>query len=246
MGAKKYVDETVFDVWTDESEYWLGFLMGDGNMGDSPSVKKRGKQDNSIALEVARVDDTHIEKFAAFMGSEHKITRGVKKHGGKPYTKLEFASRPLRKKLAHYGVVPRKSKREELINKDPTAAFFRGIGEADGSISDPSSRYRYRLYSSKVMCEAFKDWLVGQGVPCGHTAVLVDTPSKDPSEPDLFCFGVHGGNALATVELLYTGATVYLDRKYEIAKQYLEELSRRRELLQLQPAAPDSSTALKA
>lgn len=78
FGKTKYtLDNTVFDTTTEESAYWSGFLMSDGNI----SYEKTGNA--RIALTLAKVDYSHIEKVQRFFEvhksdktKEEKIPRG--------------------------------------------------------------------------------------------------------------------------------------------------------------------------
>ena len=60
------INENVFNEITEESAYWIGFLMADGCIATR-------KSSPYISLRISEVDIEHIEKFRSFLGSNHKI-----------------------------------------------------------------------------------------------------------------------------------------------------------------------------
>ena len=58
----KIFDETVFDEITEESAYWMGFLMADGNI-----YLPKGKRNPRITLVLSEKDKEHIVKFKFFL-----------------------------------------------------------------------------------------------------------------------------------------------------------------------------------
>lgn len=118
------IKEDVFDTVTEESTYWIGFLLADGNVYHPP---KRSKQLN---LGLAERDWEHLEKFKKFIGSDKPL------YYNKGGVFISFYSNRIVEKLAEYGIVPRKSN----IAKVPEALknnlhFWRGMIDGDGWIS---------------------------------------------------------------------------------------------------------------
>lgn len=115
------INEDVFDVITEESAYWIGFLLADGNVYHPP---KRSKQLN---LGLAEKDWEHLEKFKQFVGSNKSL------YYNKNGVFISIYSNRIVEKLAEYGIVPRKSK----IAKVPDSLrnnrhFWRGLIDGDG------------------------------------------------------------------------------------------------------------------
>ena len=118
------IKEDVFDTITEESAYWIGFLLADGNVHHPP---KRSKQLN---LGLAARDWEHLEKFKEFVGSNKAL------YYYKNSVFLSIYSNRIAEKLAEYGIVPRKSK----IAKVPSILknnrhFWRGMVDGDGWVS---------------------------------------------------------------------------------------------------------------
>ena len=61
------LNEDAFNIITEESAYWIGFLMADGcihyHPGNAPYV----------SLTLAKCDSDHVIEFSQFMGSSHKL-----------------------------------------------------------------------------------------------------------------------------------------------------------------------------
>ena len=60
------LNESSFDVLTEQSAYWIGFLIADGNI-----CYKKGIP--IIALHLKDIDLPHLHKFREFVGSSHKV-----------------------------------------------------------------------------------------------------------------------------------------------------------------------------
>jgi hypothetical protein len=68
FGRKIYtLNESCFDVLTENAAYWIGFLMADGNI-------HKGRQGSPVVrLTISDKDYGHLIKFRQFLGSTHKI-----------------------------------------------------------------------------------------------------------------------------------------------------------------------------
>lgn len=120
------IKEDVFDIITEESAYWIGFILADGNVYHPP---KRSKQLN---IGLAERDWEHLEKFKKFIGSNKPLYYN-KNNGG---VFISFYSNRIVEKLFEYGIVPRKSK----IAKVPESLknnrhFWRGMVDGDGWVN---------------------------------------------------------------------------------------------------------------
>jgi len=118
------IRENIFDTITEESAYWVGFILADGNIYHPP---RRSKQLN---LGLAAKDWEHLEKFKKFVGSDKPL------YYNKNGVFLSIYSNRIVEKLAEYGIVPRKSR----IAKVPEALksnrhFWRGMIDGDGWVS---------------------------------------------------------------------------------------------------------------
>ena len=118
-----------------EQAYWLGFLVGDGNITN-----------NQIKLALAKKDRQHIQNFLDFMKSDYKIhdyerfCEFSRKNGSKyishvKYSQVSISSPECVKALANLGIIPNKTKKVIMppIKKEFIKSFILGITDADGS-----------------------------------------------------------------------------------------------------------------
>lgn len=207
------VDESFFDVIdTEEKAYWLGFLTADG------AVKS-----DKISLSLKATDIGHLHKFANSLSSKHPVFLTVQTQGyiqGKPYSCIHISSLRLVNALKRLGVVPNKSLIVQPCQQVPEnhmAAYWRGVFDGDGFIS----------YNS--LCSPY--WQIGQlgtfGIVTGFANFVGQfVESKATIRPKKTIFVVqYGGLALprAIIKVLYSNATIYLDRKNELAQQLLAQ-----------------------
>lgn len=169
-GRRTYsLNEQSFATVTDESAYWIGFLLADGNVYVRPPGSPHGAN-HSINLSLQADDRAHLEQFRSFLNSSHPIreaeTRDRRTGAVTRSVRINISSRSLASDLSRYGVVPRKSlvaiPPPELAESVP---FWRGVLDGDGCLSwvvttDPKRGYRYTrplvsLYGSRATCEAF-------------------------------------------------------------------------------------------
>lgn len=214
------LNEKVFDVLTPEVAYWLGFLMADGCVSG-----------NQIQLGLAAKDRGHIVKWKEFVGSSNKIFDGAQpsKDGKRslPYAKFVFSSAYVAKKLAEYGVTPRKTLTAKaadcLVN---SVDFFRGAVDGDGTCALYDVK-AYKGYGTKI----YKPRKEAVLTLCGSKDLIAQyktfvddatgSNNKIGRVKDLYTYKVSGAKAQKLAKVLYGGATVYLDRKYEAAMQVI-------------------------
>jgi hypothetical protein len=104
-----------FSQRTAEADYWLGYLISDGNL----STK-------GYRISIASIDDEVIHKFMRFLEFASIFDRGYLKE-------VYFSSKPLHKYLCSLGITPKKSHTINLkvpLNRH----ILRGIIDGDGSI----------------------------------------------------------------------------------------------------------------
>lgn len=113
-----------------EAAYWVGFLMADGCV----MVSRTGQC--TIALSLVKTDKSHVDAFRTFIGSNAKLEftppRGYV--GSQGQYRLSITSKQMAANLNQYGIVPRKSTREQVILLDNNADFWRGVVDGDGWI----------------------------------------------------------------------------------------------------------------
>lgn len=196
------VNERAFDSLTDDTAYWVGLLMADGNV-----------HKNMVSLRLKESDIRHIEKFRTFMGGSQKITAHSSTSGGKTFVKhgYQFNSPTVVARLAELGITERKSftatpPPELLDNRH----FWRGMIDGNGSLGIyPSPRSRTKeivnleLVGSRNVVDAF----------CAFASKYLDRPVNTHSYKSIFKMSLGGRPAARLVALLYDDASTALDRK---------------------------------
>jgi len=206
---KHSLDETVFDTITEESAYWVGFLIADGTILDRPGSPE-------IVLALSAKDKDHLERFRSFLRSSHAIAISKRKVKSGEYLVARFSVRAprLAKALAAFGVVPRKSLKAKVIGLEHNRHFWRGVVDGDGSLTHHlNSRKncsRLHLVGSQPLLQQFVDFLQPY-MPDKDIAVK---PHKTVYEVNLY-----GLSAIQAMNLLYQSCSIALERKKAIADE---------------------------
>jgi len=192
--AWKTVNEAYFDaIDSEEKAYWVGFLGADGWVLDDGMT---------IGLALKESDYSQVKKFAAAIGlNDSRIVK--RRRGG---VQVIFKSARMWAALRVCGISPRKSESyDPVIPPGFEVAFWRGMVDGDGAIIE--SRDGVCLAGTKEVCAKFKLFVereIGQmqkiHVYANYCAVQVE-----------------GAVARLLMDKLYSGASTYLDRKYELA-----------------------------
>lgn len=201
------IDEEIFDKINEESAYWLGFLMADG------CVFKTGNS-YQIIIGLQKEDKKHLEKFKKFLRSGHKVSLY------KNNCKFAFRSKKLGEKLISFGIVPHKGKNgcecsKELANN---RHFWRGVIDGDGTLGiyirrDRGSSYEHLALvgSYNLMCQFFS-----------YVKTICDTKANiyiDSGNSFRVAFRYHKARTLT--KHFYKDATIYLERKMQIAQEMM-------------------------
>lgn len=214
--SRRYsADDNFFDVIdTEEKAYWLGFLYADGYV----SLKKENSS-NTLGCALASVDEPHLEKLKKSLQATNPIQRyeGKGYNGeGKPtyYSRLHIRSDKLVEDAIKHGIVPMKTSilmPPTTIPESLTHHFIRGYFDGDGSWAKTGKTFGYKL--SVTGTEEFLLWMAQE---------MQLTPRLYSRHPDRdnnnFTLEAHArADVLKSIEYLYKDATIYLDRKYELA-----------------------------
>jgi hypothetical protein len=210
------LNESAFDLLTEHSTYWIGFMMADANI-----CYKKGIP--IIALHLNTIDLPHLLKFREFVGSSHKI--GIYRND--TICSVSFACGPkMAQELGKYGFGPRKCFTARLEGGiENNKHTWRGIIDGDGSfnfyprrnLNGTIRRIPYiSVTGSRNICLQFRTFLERQlGEPMPPTIISYKNSSA---------FMLSDSRAVRAIKLLYGGCTLALDRKvrraYEILDKY--------------------------
>lgn len=192
---------------TEEKAYWLGFLYADGYIS---------KNENKIELSLAEKDFNHVLKFKNFIGKNNKISYREKT---KAY-RYSFRSTICKEDLINKGCIPNKSlllkfPTEKQVPKNLIRHFIRGYFDGDGWFTNTESCFQIGIIGTEDFIKGFLDTLTN-----------INTKNK--------IFNVHRENGAKRyvigslqdvtnfLNYIYSNCNIYLDRKYEKYKDFLQ------------------------
>jgi hypothetical protein len=124
--SKIKCDKNFFNVYTNESCYWAGFILADGNL----RVDR-----NSLQLKLGKIDKNHLYSFLKDIKCEDLNL--VKEY--KDYVLLTIHLDEYKNGLINnFGITPNKTFTADISDKIPTDMlihFIRGYFDGDGSIT---------------------------------------------------------------------------------------------------------------
>jgi len=196
---KLYVNEAAFDILTEHSAYWIGFLMADG------SVQHRQHGSPELAIVLSSRDRGHLVKFRRFLESEHAIIDVPSVNAAR----FSVRSARLVKALEEYNIVPNKTfitrAPDRLVNN---RHFWRGVIDGDGTIGIYSGKPRLELCGGKHLVEQFVDYANKQ----------TSTEASVRPTKGIFRTQLLGTPALDMTAVLYEDCSIALTRKLNAAK----------------------------
>ncbi len=190
-----------FSTLTQESAYWIGFLMADGCVLD----------ESKVVLALKCDDKSHVEKFRTFLRTESRPIYDV------PSTKscaLKIHSRQIVKDLARYGVVNNKSLTaccRNDIHLEP--AFWLGMMDGDGSIDLRLKRPRVRMIGTQETMNQFREFLKHHNIQGRRKTSHVSMHKRK----NIWHVTLTGIRAVNFLKFVYQSSPVHLDRKYQTA-----------------------------
>lgn len=215
-------DETVFDGLPNcaAAAYFCGLLLADGSIGRQTSS---GCPTVSLCLQASDIE--LVKAFREFLKSDHKIeVRQTGGFGGKNLTaRISVTSMRLAGVLAKWGVVPRKSGREEahpLMATNPH--FWRGCVDGDGWVSLLRQKgHRHMpavgLTGSLQLMEQFRAFVLSLSPQCRGSI---------HRNHSIWMFTTTGTYAVPVIRSLYDHECPSLERKSRVAREMFSWESR--------------------
>ena len=204
-------NDCIFDVIdTEEKAYWLGFMYADGNIDSTKKV---------IAVNLSEKDSDHLEKFKKFLNYSHELMHVF--DGKHHKCRLSVTNHHMWDTLNSYGCTPKKSLTikfpSEDIFKDKSLIkhFIRGYWDGDGTLTWRNKEHT-RAEMGALGTENFLNTMQ-KYLPIGFRKIQTKHP-----DGALECksYQVEDAIAFKLAFFLYEGATVYMNRKYDVFKKY--------------------------
>ncbi len=204
------------DITTDEQAYWLGFIASDGCIYHPKDTRQ-----DILSISLNKNDIGHLEKFKKALDSDKPITVCGN------HANFSISSDILVHHLKNYGIDFRKTYDVNWpdIPYELLPAYVRGYFDGDGSIS--TSIKVNELYKVQISIagfeynlNSFRSYLRFYGI---DSTISVDKRKYNTKDGQVF------GQLILTnkttkqdfLHLIYDNATIYLDRKYELAQKFL-------------------------
>lgn len=202
-------DSKVFEkIDSEEKAYWLGFLYADGYVDP-----ERGE----ITIGLAKKDEEHVNKFRDFLKTNCPYKDKINNQG-KECRYFRIYDKKICEDLERQGLYRKKSLTLSPnfdIPEQFLVAWSRGLFDGDGSIypcknSVNSIRYRINLTGTESILKYVMNlWQIQKKL------------DRNRSVPKFVVAGKREVNRI--LHLLYDDATIYLDRKYDLAKKAIEQ-----------------------
>lgn len=222
----KPLDHNAFDSISEESAYWIGFLMADGCVSQ-PSERRT----QTISVNLSARDIEHLFAFRSFLKSEHKVHEYIRNEsricGNKHTTgkinvaSFVFASERIANRLAEFGVVPRKTKIAQCKGGlEWNRHFWRGVVDGDGCLSIHNVQLKHfitqrptiQVCGSIGIVNQFADF-VNKSLPSRKRKVKVHPFST------IWKCAINGQDAIRITKILYGDCAIALSRKLEMARR---------------------------
>jgi Mor family transcriptional regulator len=204
-------NEHAFDVIeTEEAAYWLGFIAADRNV-----------HNGRLRIGLSTKDADHLRKFTSWLAPEMPIYAGVNNLGRRVST-CDIGSKYLVETLGKYGIVPRKTYVMKQLPSIPHSLmrhFLRGYIDADGYFSlrtQGGARLGVVALNREIVAE-IQDWFIAE-VGVSRTSLVQSGSAWHYRQ-----YGTLQVQKIAAY--LYRDATVYLERKHQLAQRILQERS---------------------
>lgn len=206
-----YDDEFFSVIDTEEKAYWLGYLCADGTVSCVPNQKSGG---NQYQISVVSKDED-IFKFAHALGyPQNKV---VKRDG---YFEISLASKRMHDDLVRLGCGHHKTETLAVLPDVPSDLLrhlVRGFFDGDGTIHYTNGHLVFGICGTKKLMEYMREVL---HVACATRKNHAIT--HHPSAGKVWYLEYNGNKQCTRIfGWLYQGATVYMDRKREVWKNFL-------------------------
>lgn len=183
------------------ANYWAGFIAADG------CVDKKGR----IRFYLQLSDREHLEKFARFVGSDHKINLNEERNR----CSIEFVCRPMAEDLEYWGIYPNKSLTYEPPAQYSNRHFVRGLFDGDGTICESFSNKNSvtaTLYAGLACSYPCRDWFTWY---CNNALGI---SLKQYEKENMVTITMNTNKSKIFLEEIYrdTDKEFRLDRKYKL------------------------------
>ncbi len=213
------VNENYFEKWSSDMAYILGFTLADGCIIEGTYKGYSG----ALKYGVHKKDVDILEKIKQKLESDHKISFST--HDAVHFC---ISSQKIVEDLKFLGISYRKSLHENIPNvpKKYIKDFIRGIVDGDGSISFGKSNY-----PTLSVCggENTINFIQKHFFSKFNIYSKISTRKKYEKSQPIFYIAYRANSAKTLIYYLYNASTIYLERKFKLAKRSFDAKIRHKE-----------------
>lgn len=197
-----------FSKYTNESCYWAGFILADGNIR---------KNRNSLQIKLSTIDKEHLIKFLKCIECD-EFDRVKEYNYGNSYVQLTISLDEFKNDLFEYfDIGPQKTYNciiSDKIPNDKLKHFIRGYMDGDGSISK-SRVPTVSFVGTEIVLSILRDYFrVDIGVRLKSKNIVPPITNLKNGVGSLSYSGINANKILRELYSDFTELT-HLDRKYK-------------------------------
>jgi hypothetical protein len=201
------------NIDSESKAYFLGIIATDGCV-----FRPRGKM-KSWLLVLKMKDRDVVEKFAKEIGWTGTPT--MSRTCGREYRRIALPSDELCLDLMKKGVGEKKTIHLKSVTGVPDKFkrhFWRGAIDGDGGLGEYEKGKALNLVGTKEFVDEFRKYV---GSVCKSRAKIRCV--KRGKTVDLYSLKVNGCFAAKVCEEIYSGASIYMERKQRIAESWMND-----------------------
>lgn len=215
------VDDNYFKKQSHNMAYILGFIASDGHVS---------KNTNHFNIDILEKDEEILYKIKKELSFEGFIDHYTNNSGCK-YSRLRVCSKTIKEDLKHYGIVPQKTFTLEppnFLDEKYFISYIRGYFDGDGGVYIDFEKNKYNWYICGARKEVI-DWISDVLLNKYGIISYIHTSKKILSQGDHFYYIqiYKQETILKLFQILYVQDSLYLNRKYQIMKNFYDIKSKR-------------------
>ena len=200
------VDHHFFSKYTENSCYWAGFILADGNI--------RNDKRFTLQIKLAKKDREHLLKFKECLSYEGEV-----KEGSHFYQITVSSEKIINDLYENFNIFPRKSlncKISNKIPKDKMSHFIRGYLDGDGTITKTSCETLGFIGTFETL-NSIREFIFNSGIALRSKELPEVSKTKN-----IHNIHYYGNSAIKVLDVLYEDSNdrIRLDRKYKIYKKW--------------------------
>ena len=205
---KLNLNEAAFNIFTEESLYWLGFLTADGSLNG-----------NQLLVRLASKDKHYLEKFKKFLESDAEVKEITVKGFDKKYPAVSFLvnSKKMADRLRELGFVKeRKNVYPDWLDglsDDQFRHWLRGLWDGDGTVGVKSAHGGANYYPYVSLCGYLE--LLNPAIErlISILGVRRNMFILQGNNKKIVSISWEGSDAERVRDYLYNNAVVFMERK---------------------------------